>query len=283
MGGGACFDEAAEAGGGEAAVVGAGEEPAAGGEDAEAEGDEIGEVVFEAEEGAVGIAAESGRVEHDAVEGEAFFGEAAEPVEGVAAAEEVGVGVEGVEGEIAAPPVEVGSGEVDAGGVGAEGGGGDAEGAGVGEEVEEAVSGAEALGEGGALGALVEKEALAVAGGEVDFVGEAEFLDGEGAWRGGAGEAEGGLFVLLVEAFPPEGAAEVGGEVAEGGREGEVAGLHDPMAAVGVDFEAGPTVAGAVEEAESGGGSVGWEGEGAAEEGGAEQRGGGHGGRGRGV
>ena len=162
--------------------------------------------MFEAEDFAVSVAAEGGWVEDDAVPGATGFGEAPEPFEGIAPAEEVGGGVEVVVEEIPFPPVEVGAGEVDAGGGGAMGGGGDAEGAGVGEEVEQALAGGgggEALDEGLALGALVKEEALAVASGEVDFVVQAEFADGEGAGGRGAVEAAGGMFVLLVKLLPP--------------------------------------------------------------------------------
>ncbi len=121
-------------------------------------------------------------------------------------------GGEVVEGEVLFATVEGFSGEVDAGGFSAFEGGGDGETAGVGEGVQEAFGAKGA--EFGAVGALVEEEAVAVAGGDVEAVADAGFGDDGGEGESGvAGVEDGGDAVGVFE-------GEKAGEDAGGAPEG---------------------------------------------------------------
>lgn len=94
------------------------------------------------------------------------------------------------------------------------------------------------------MDALVDEEALAVTGAEVEFIGEAEFADGEGLRRRLTGDEARGFLCVLVEAFPPEGAP--AGErlcFLKPCGPWDVLGLDEPVAIAGIDEDAGEGVA----------------------------------------
>ena len=229
------------------AAVGGAEDPAAGGEAGEGEGEKVAVVFFDAEYVALFVAREGGGIENDAVEFAALFGEAFEPVEGVAFAEVMVGGVELVEAEVVFGPLEVRLGEVEGGGGRSAEGGADGEGSGVGEGVEDDVAGLGEFAHALAVVALVEEDALGVAGGEVDAVANAVFENGKGFVGGGASEMMGGGLLVLVEVFPVESLVE-GGEFAfeGGGEEVVVAGGKEEIVGVGLEKEIRETVTGAV-------------------------------------
>ena len=120
-------------------------------------------VLFDAEDLAFIVAGKSGRIEDDDVELTSLFGEAAEPVKGIAFAEVVIFGRDVVKAEIFAGPIEIDLGEVEGGGDGSGGSGSDGEEAGVGEGVEDGLSGFDEGAKGGTVVALIDEDALGVA------------------------------------------------------------------------------------------------------------------------
>ena len=224
-----------EGAGGDAPMVGGTEEPGAGVEAGGGECDEGAVVGFGAEDPALVVAGEAGGVEDDAVEAPLLFGEALEPVEGVALDEVVLFGIDLVEAHVVAGPVEAGLGEIEGGGGGAGRGGGDGEGPGVGEGVEDGVTGFAPLADALAVVALVEEDALGVAGLEADLEAEAVLADDEGFVLFRAAEVLGGFLFVLIEFLPIDrfaGFVEPGAE----GR-GDVGGLGGEDPAVGERFE----------------------------------------------
>ena len=228
-------------------TVGGAENPAAGGEAGESETEEVAVVLFDAEYIALFVAGEGGGIENDTVEFAALFGEAFEPVEGVAFAEIMVGGVEVVEAEVVFGPLEVRLAEVEGGGGRSAEGGADGEGSGVGKSVEDGVAGLGEVAHALAIVALVEEDALGVAGGEVDAVTDAVFEDGEGFVSCRAGEVMGSGLLVLVEVFPVEGFVESGEFAFEGGSEKVVVtGGKEQVVGVGFEKEVGEAVTGAI-------------------------------------
>lgn len=168
-------------------------------------------------------------------------------MEGVAFAKVVVGGVEVVEAEVVFGPLEVGLREVEGGCGGSAESGADGEGSGVGEGVEDGVARLGEIAHALAVVALVEEDALGVAGGEVDAVANAVFEDGEGVVGSGAGEVMGGGLLVLVEVLPVERFVE-GDELAfEGGcEEVVVASGEQPAICIALEKEIGEAVTSSV-------------------------------------
>jgi hypothetical protein len=259
-----------EGGGVEAGGVGGGEQDAALFEEGQGCGDERGVIGFGAEDAAGFGTGKGGGIEQYDVEEALLSGEPAQPIEGVAVEECVLLGVEPVEGEVGLSPIEVFSGEIDAGGMGASEGRAGGESAGIGKGIENGDAGLFGIGEGKLCGdvageeaisiiALIEEKTDGIAFVEAEGVTNAVFEDREAVGGGWAeertrGDGAGGAAAGLADQFfvIGAGALEKGHPLVElallSGVKGAF-GMAEEVGAEPIEVPTGLMIAGAVQDA----------------------------------